>query len=92
MRSLQQIPKSITLTLKSLVHEFTDGGPGVGVKNHDVKLRLTEIVLMNDLDYLIRHHLANKYSSHNEVERMQSYVRDAICDKGSLEWEENLMV
>ena len=46
-----------------------------------------KIVLICDLDDLISHYLANKYSSHNEVERIQSYVWDAICDRGSLEWK-----
>ena len=38
-------------------------------------------------DYFIRHHLANDDSSQNDVERMQSYVGDAICDGAALEWE-----
>ena len=44
--------------LKSCVHKFMNSGPGFGVNNHDVKFRLVEIVLVCDLDYLIRHHLA----------------------------------
>ena len=52
---------------------------------HDVKFRLTEIVLICDLDYLIKHHLDNNESSQNEVERVQSYVENTICDEGSLE-------
>ena len=54
--------------------------------NHDVKFRLSEIVLIFDLDYLIRHHLAKDDRSHNWVEHTQSYLGDAICNGGSLEW------
>ena len=74
-------------SLKSRIHEFTDGGPGVGVSNHDVKYRVAEVIMVTDPDYYIRHHLANGDSSHNEVGRIQSYVGDAICDGGPLEWE-----
>ena len=73
--------------LKSRIHEFTDAGPGVGVTNHDVKFRIAEVVMITNPDYYVRHHLANNDSSHNEVERIQSYVGDAICDGGPLEWE-----
>ena len=45
------------------------------------------LLLPIPLDYLIRLHLANNDSSHNEVERCQSYVGDAICDGGPLNWE-----
>ena len=55
--------------------------------NHDVKFRLAEIVLICDLDYLIKHHLANNDSSHNEVEHIQNYVGNVICDGGSFEWK-----
>ena len=74
-------------TLKSRVHEFTDAGPGVGVSNHDVHFRIAEMIMITNLDYYIRHHLATDDSSHNEVERMQSYVGDAICDGGPINWE-----
>ena len=74
-------------TLKPRVHEFTDAGPGVGVSNHDVKFRIAEITMLTNLDYYIRHHLATDDSSHNEVERIQSYVGDAICDGGPIDWE-----
>ena len=74
-------------TLKSRIHEFTDAGPGVGVSNHDVRFRIAEVIIITNLDYYIRHHLATDDSSHNEVERIQSYVRDALCDGGSINWE-----
>ena len=70
--------------LKSRLHEFTDAGPGVGVTNRDVQIRCAEVILLTNLDYYVRHHLANGDSSHNEVERCQSYVGDAICDGGSI--------
>ena len=40
-----------------------------------------------NLDYYVRLHLANDDSSHNEVERAQSYVDDAIADGGAIDWE-----
>ena len=79
--SLHQELKSLIPTLKSCVHEFKDGGPGVGVNNHVIKFRLVEIFLICDLDDLIiRHYLANDHSSRTEVELIQNYVEDAICD------------
>lgn len=79
--------RSVIPKMKTCIHEFTDAGPGVGVSNHDVKFRIAEIILLTNPDYYIRHHLANGDSSHNEVERVQSYVGDAICDGGHIEWE-----
>ena len=43
--------------------------------------------MITNLDYYIRHHLAADNSSHNEVERIPSYVGDAICDGGCINWE-----
>ena len=83
--SLHQELKSFIPTLKGRVHEFADGGPAVDVNNHDVKFRFAEIVLIYDLDYLIRYHLTYDGSSHSEVERKQSYVGDAIYNGGNLE-------
>jgi hypothetical protein len=54
--------------MKSRIHEFTDGGPGVGVTNLDVKLSIAQIIAITNVDYYIRHHLANGDSSYNEVE------------------------
>ena len=39
------------------------------------------------MDYLVRHHLAPGDSSQNDVERTQSFVADAVCDGGALNWE-----
>ena len=73
--------------MKTRFIEFTDGGPGVGVSNRDVHYRIAERFRICDADFLIRHHLSNDDSSQNEVERCQSYVGDALCDGGALDWE-----
>lgn len=57
------------------------------VSNHDVKFRIAEATMLTILDHSIRHHLATDDSGHNEVERMQSYVGDATCDGGPIDWE-----
>ena len=59
---------------KSRLVDFTDAGPGVGITNHEVKIRSVEEIRIMNYDYYIRHHLAPGDSSHNEVERIQSYV------------------
>ena len=84
--SLVMVLDILTRT-KSILLEWTDAGPGVSVTQKAVKYRAAQIVHILDLDYLIRLHLANNDSSHNEVERYQSYVGDAICDGGPLNWE-----
>jgi hypothetical protein len=60
--------------LKSRIVDLTDAGPGVGITNHEVKFRTVEEARFMNYDYYIRHHLAPGDSSHNEVERIQSYV------------------
>ena len=42
--------------------------------HHDANFRLSEIILICDLEYLIRHNLANGDNSHNEVKYIQSYT------------------
>jgi hypothetical protein len=59
---------------KSRIVDFTDAGPGVGITNHEVKMRSLEEIRIMNYDYYVRHHLAPGDSSHNEVERIQSYV------------------
>ena len=54
---------------KSRIIDLTDAGPGVGITNHEVKIRSAEEIRMMNYDYYIRHHLAPGDSSHNEVER-----------------------
>ena len=73
--------------MKSIILEWTDAGPGVGITQHAVKFRACQKVRIFNCDYLVRLHLANDDSSHNEVERVQSYVGDAIADGGAIEWE-----
>ncbi len=63
------LPKS-----KARVVDLTDAGPGVGITNKEVKFRTVEEIRVINHDYYIRHHLAPGDSSHNEVERIQSYV------------------
>ena len=43
--------------MKSHIHEFTDGGPGVSVSNNDAKIRFCEIVLITSagIDFLRFH-------------------------------------
>ncbi|CAB4043545.1 Transient receptor potential cation channel subfamily A member 1 [Paramuricea clavata] len=72
---------------KSRLVDFTDTGPGLGITNHEVKIRSVEEIRIMNYDYYICHHLAPGDSSHNEIERIQSYVGDAVCDDGSLTWE-----
>ena len=73
--------------LKSRYLEWSDAGPGVGITNNDVRYCTAQKVRIINADYLIRLHLANGDSSHNEVERCQAYVGNTICDGGALEWE-----
>ena len=73
--------------VKSLVMETTDVRPGVSVSNHDVCYRAAQRIRIMKLDYHIRLHLAPGDSSMNDVEQIQSYVDNAICDGGSLKWK-----
>ena len=73
--------------MKCRLYEFADAGPGIGVSNHDVRFGIAEMIMITNLDYYIRHHLPTDDSSHDEVECMQSYVGDAICDGNPLNWE-----
>ena len=61
-------------TQKPRVVDLTDAGPGVGITNNDVCYGIAQEILITNIDYYIRHHLAPGDSSHNEVERIQSYV------------------
>ena len=55
--------EEIMLSQKSTFIEFTDGGPGVGVPNRDVRYRFIEHARIINADYLIRVHLSNYDSS-----------------------------
>ena len=63
---------------KSRIVDLTDAGPGVGISNHEVKMRSLEEVRIMNYDYYVRHHLAPGDSSHNEEERIQSYVGTSL--------------
>eukprot|EP00112_Aurelia_sp_Birch-Aquarium-sp1_P004821 Seg1546.11 transcript_id=Seg1546.11/GoldUCD/mRNA.D3Y31 product="hypothetical protein" protein_id=Seg1546.11/GoldUCD/D3Y31 len=82
IKDRSQIPK-----LKSRIIDLTDAGPGVGITNREVRFRTIQEVRIAQYDYYIRHHLAPGDSSQNEVERIQSYVGDAICDGAGINWE-----
>ena len=43
------------------------------------------------MDYLVRCHLAPSIQQSNDVERAQSFVADAVCDGGALDWEHKKM-
>ena len=73
--------------LKSRYLEWTDAGPGVGITNHDVRYRIAQKIRIVNADYFVRLHLSNGDSAHNEAERCQGYVGDAICDGGN--WNGN---
>ena len=73
--------------MKCRVLEWTNARPGVGVTNHNVKYRMSQLFRIINADYLIRLNLSNGDSGQNEVERIQGYMGDAICDGGSLQWE-----
>lgn len=75
MRYCQNLLKELELSKsKSRIFYLTDGGPEEEITNHDVKFRITEEIRMQNYDYYVRHHLAPGDSSHNGVERIQSYV------------------
>lgn len=71
---------------KPRVLELTDGGPGVGKSNRDVRFRAAEKVLIDNLDFYTRIHRATG-DCQNEVERTQAAVGKAISDGGSIHWE-----
>ena len=77
-----QLPKQ-----KPYVVDLTDSGLGVGITNHEFCYRIAQEIRIADYQYYIRHHLAPADSSHNEVERIQSYVGDATCDGSYINWE-----
>ena len=89
-RNVKKLAKCLP-KFKCRIHKFTDAGPGVGITNHDVNICCAEIILLTDIDYYIRHYLANCDSSQNMVERCQSYVGIAICDGEALICELNRM-
>ena len=73
--------------IKPFVSELTDSGPGVGVSNHQVRLRFAEMCLIQQSESRIRIHMAPGDSGQNEVERTNSYIGDAMVDSAALEWQ-----
>ena len=70
---IYQLPK-----MKSRIVDLTDAGPGVGITNYEVQYQMAQEVILLNVDYYVRHHLAPGDSSQNEVERIQSYVGKII--------------
>ena len=70
---IYQLPK-----MKSRIVDLTDAGPGVGITNYEVQYRMAQELILLNVDYYVRHHLAPGDSSQNEVERIQSYVGKII--------------
>ena len=64
--------------------ELTDGGPGVGVSNFEVRFRDAEIALLHNSDQRARLHRATNDSGQNEAERSNACIGDALVDGGSL--------
>ena len=44
--------KTITPVLKSRIVELTDGGPGVGISNNNVRIRIAQTVRITSADFL----------------------------------------
>lgn len=72
--------------IKPRVLKLTDGGPGVGKSNRDVRFRAAEKVLIDNLDFYTRIHRASG-DCRNEVDRTQATVGKTISDGGSIPWE-----
>ena len=60
--------------------QTTDAGPGVGVSEKMVQLRLVENFLINDLDFQCRMHYAPRDSKSHPVERVMASLNDAVGD------------
>ena len=86
-RSIERIKDIGLPMIKLRWSELIDGGPGVSVTNFDVQIRAMEICGMWNLDYYIRLHRSRGDSGQNEAERINSAVRDALVDGGTLTWE-----
>ena len=73
--------------VKSKWEDFTDAGPGVGVRNKKEKFREAEFTRIFNSDYRVRVHRSRGDSGKNEAERTNSGCGDALVDGGTLEWE-----
>lgn len=84
---LKKISEFNLAPLKPCILELTDGGPGVGVSNFEVRFRDAEIALLHNSDRRARLHRATNDSGQNEAERSNACIGDALVDGGSLNWE-----
>ena len=69
-----------------IISELTDAGPGVGVKNLEVKARLTEMCMIQDTDRRVRIYRARGDSGQNEAERTNASIADSLVDGGTMKW------
>ena len=84
---LKKISEFNLAPVKTCILELTDGGPGVGVSNFEVRFRDAEIALLHNSDRRARLHRATNDSGQNEAERSNACKGDALVDGGSLKWE-----
>ena len=68
--------------MKPIIAEYTDAGPGVGVKS-----RFAELAHMHLSNLRIQVHRAPEDSGQNEVERTNSYIGIALVDGAALNWQ-----
>ncbi|XP_070539440.1 uncharacterized protein [Ptychodera flava] len=73
--------------VRPIVCELTDAGPGVGIRNHDVRFRSAERIRIHNIDRMTRLHLARGDSSYNEVERTNAAIGNALVDGGGIKWD-----
>lgn len=73
--------------VKPCILELTDGGPGVGVSNFEVRFRDAEIALLQNSDRRAKLHSATNDSGQNEAERSNACIGDVLVSGGSLKWE-----
>ena len=57
---------------KPIDFQTTDAGPGVGISETMVRLRMTEQFLINDLDFQVHAHYAPRDSKSHKVEQVMS--------------------
>ena len=67
----------------------SDGGPGVGSNNHEVKFRMAQIARITNADIRIILRGSRGDSGQNEAEQTNSGVSNAVCDGGTIEWEKH---
>ena len=73
--------------VKPCILELTDGGPGVGVSNLEVRFRDAELAMIHDSDRYARITRATVDFCQNEAERSNACIGEALVGGGSLRWE-----